>query len=145
MAINFEFKFNLYNDTENDLKNLKSKMIKDAKAHDTEIEVNEVFTIPGSKKNIACLSKNTFYLDLLYLLIAFIFTAFGYSSLVNFFIFYEQTQVNIPIIKSIASSNIYENSYKEKAILDDHINISFNKKEFFNENGQIYEPLITFN
>ena len=82
-------------------------------------------------------------LDLLYLLIAFIFSLIGFSSIVNFFIFYEERRVDVTIIKSIASSNVYENPYKEQAILEDSINISSNNKKNNNKYGKIYEPLIT--
>ena len=143
LGLVFKLEFNLYNDTENDLKNLKSELSREAKEHDTKIEVNEEFTIPGFKEKIECSPKNTFLLDLLYLLIAFIFSLIGFSSIVNFFIFYEERRVDVTIIKSIASSNIYENPYKEQAILEDSINISSNNKKNNNKYGKIYEPLIT--
>ena len=143
LVVNFKFEFNLYNDTKNDLKNLKSELSKEAKEHDTKIEVKEEFTIPGFKEKIECRPENTFLLDLLYLLIAFIFSLIGFSSIVNFFIFYEERRVDVTIIKSIASSNIYENPYKEQAILEDSINISSNNKKNNNKYGKIYEPLIT--
>ena len=142
LSVNFDFKFNLYNDTENDLKKLKSEKSIEAMPHDTKIEIKEVFSIPGFKEKIICRPRDTILIDLLYLLIAFIFSIIGFSSFVNFFAYYEEKKVNVTIIKSIASSDIYENPYTEQIINEDKINISSYKKGIEDEVGIICDPLI---
>ena len=101
LKVYFNFKFNLYNDAENDLKNLKEEIKREAKTHDTEVEVKEVYSIPGFKYKIVCRPCNTFFSDLIFFIIAFIFCTIGYSSIVNFFAYYEEEFLNVTIIKSI--------------------------------------------
>ena len=133
---------NLNNDIESDLNNLKSQMEREGKAHDTEVEVNEIYTIPGFKDRIVCRSQNSYCKDLFIFIIAFFFSTIGYSSIVNFFTYNKKTQVDATIKKSISSSNIYENPYNEHSINDESIKISSNETGDENEAGQIYEPLM---
>ncbi len=142
LFINFKFEFNLNNDIENDLNNLKSQMEREGKAHDTEVEVNEIYTIPGFKDRIVCRSQNSYCKDLFIFIIAFFFSTIGYSSIVNFFTYNKKTQVDATIKKSISSSNIYENPYNEHSINEESINISSDETGDKNEAGQIFEPLI---
>lgn len=143
LSIYFEFKFNLNDDTKNNLEKLKSEMKREGKAHDTEVEVQEKFSIPGFKDYEECRSKNTFLLDLLYLLISFVISSFGFSSLVNFFVFKEEKELSIIIIKSIASSNIYENPYMKQNKAKDGFNISSNKNGRKSENELKNKPLLS--
>ena len=99
-------------------------------------------SIPGFKEKIICRPRDTILIDLLYLLIAFIFSIIGFSSFVNFFAYYEEKKVNVTIIKSIANSDIYENPYTEQIINEDKINISSYKKGIEDEVGIICDPLI---
>ena len=80
-------------------------------------------------------------INLIYLFIAFIFTIFGFSSFVNFFIFYEEKEVDITLIKSVTSTNKYNNPYVEQTLVEDSINIS-DQKGNNTKAGQIFEPLI---
>ena len=116
-------------------------MNQEAKTHDTETEITEIFTIPGLKERVVCLPKNNFIINILYLCLAFSFTIIGYSCFVNFFIFYEETEVDIILTKSVANSNKYENPYMEQISFEDGINISDEKRKN-TKAGQIYEPLI---
>ena len=143
LSVIFESKFNLNNDTENDLKKLKSEINREGKAHDTEVQIKVIFDIPGFKKLIECRSKKAFWLDLLYLLISFAISSFGYSSLVNFFIFYKKEEVSLTIIKSIANSNIYENPYMKQNKDKNIFNISSDKGGGKSENELKYKPLLT--
>ena len=136
---------NLNNDIESDLNNLKSQMEREGKAHDTEVEVNEIYTIPGFKDRIICRSQNSYCKDLFIFIIAFFFSTIGYSSIVNFFTYNKKTQVDATIKKSISSSNIYENLYNEHSINDESIKISSNETGDDNEAGQIYKPLMADN
>jgi len=140
LGFNFKTEFKLYYDTKNGIENLKSQLNQEAKTHDTETEITEIFTVPGLKERVACRPKNNF-INVLYLFAAFIFTIIGYSSFVNFFIFYKEEEVDTTLVKSIASSNKYENSYMEQTLFEDNINIS-GIKETKTKAGQIYEPLI---
>ena len=88
-----------------------------------------------------CLPKDNFTNNILFLCIAFILTIFGFSSFVNFFIYYEEKEVDITLIKSIASSNRYENPFMEQTSFEDNINIS-GEKGTKTKAGQIYEPLM---
>ena len=116
-------------------------MNEEAKTHDTETEISEIFTVTRLKEKVACLPKDNFMINLIYLFIAFIFTIFGFSSFVNFFIFYEEKEVDITLIKSVTSTNKYNNPYVEQTLVEDSINIS-DKKGNNTKAGQIFEPLI---
>ena len=141
LGVNFKTEFDLCDDTKNDIENLKTQMNEKTKTHDTETEITEIFTVTGLKEKVACLPKDNFMINLLYLFIAFIFTIFGYSSFVNFFIFYEEKEVDITLIKLVASSNKYENPYMEQTSFEDSNNIS-EEKGTKTKAGQIFEPLI---
>lgn len=141
LGVNFKTEFILNDDTKNDIENLKTQMNEEAKTHDTETEISEIFTVTRLKEKVACLPKDNFMINLIYLFIAFIFTIFGFSSFVNFFIFYEEKEVDITLIKSVASTNKYNNPYVEQTLVEDSINIS-DQKGNNTKAGQIYEPLI---
>ena len=145
LKIEFKYQFKLNDDTKNELKKLKSEMNRDGKAHDTEVEMKEDFSIPGFKYYIECRSKNAFWLDLLYLLISFAICSFGFSSLVNFFVFWEYDFVSLVIIKSIASSNIYENPYMRQNKNGNGLNILSNKEGGKIENELKFKPLLSDN
>ena len=146
LSIEFNFQFNLDDDAKSDLNKLKSEMEREAKTHDTEVEVNEDFEIPGFKEYIVCRAQDTTCKDLIYLLITFIFSTIGYSTLVNFFVFHEEKEVKATIIKTIASSNIYGNSYSGQNNNVNNLNIynnnNGNSSDFDNN---IYTPLMTVN
>ena len=141
LVANFKIEFDLYDDTKNDIENLKTQMNQEANTHDTETEITEIFTVPGLKERVPCLPKDNFTNNILFLCIAFILTIFGFSSFVNFFIYYEEKEVDITLIKSIASSNRYENPFMEQTSFEDNINIS-GEKGTKTKAGQIYEPLM---
>ena len=137
ICIEFDFKFNLYNDAENDLNNLKSEMKREGKTHDTEVEVKEDYTIPEFKKKIVCRAQDSTCSDLINLLITFIFSTIGYSSVVNFCVYYEEKDVKATIIKSISNSNISNNV--------NNLNIYSNKNGNNSDFDNIYAPLMTVN
>ena len=137
ICIEFDFKFNLYNDAENDLNNLKSEMKREGKTHDTEVEVKEDYTIPEFKKRIVCRAQDSTCSDLINLLITFIFSTIGYSSIVNFCVYYEEKDVKATIIKSISNSNISNNV--------NNLNIYSNKNGNNSDFDNIYAPLMTVN
>ena len=112
-------------------------MKREGKTHDTEVEVKEDYTIPEFKKRIVCRAQDSTCSDLINLLITFIFSTIGYSSIVNFCVYYEEKDVKATIIKSISNSNISNNV--------NNLNIYSNKNGNNSDFDNIYAPLMTVN
>ena len=142
LIINFRSKLNLNDDIKKDYENLIAEMGKEGLIKDSETEVFDNSIIPEFKDRIICRPQGTFCKDLICLFIAFIFSIIGYSSIVNFFVYYDEIIVDVTILKSISSSNIYNNPYKKKNIIDDRINISSNKDINNSDSDNIYQPLM---
>ena len=141
LNVNFKTEFNFNDDTKKNIEDLKSELNEEAKPHDSETKITEIFTVPGLKKRVSCLPKNTTKTDILYLIISIIFSLFGYSTFVNFFVYYKEEYCEVTIKKSVASSNIYGNPYREININEDNYNIS-KENDRKKKAGGAYELLL---
>ena len=141
LEVNFKTEFNFNDDTKKNVENLKSELIEEAKPHDSETKITEIFTVPGLKERVFCLAKNTMITDIIFLIISIIFSVFGYSTFVNFFVYYKPKKCDVTIIKSVSSSNIYGNPYREININEDNYNIS-KENDSKKKAGGAYELLL---
>ena len=80
-------------------------------------------------------------IDIIFLIISIIFSVFGYSTFVNFCVYYEPKKCDVTIIKSVSSSNIYGNPYREININEDNYNIS-KENDSKKKEGGTYELLL---
>ena len=85
----FNYKINFDEETSSYIQDLKNKMIDEAKTHDAEASIEEDFYVPGFKKEIICRPKNNENENLLFLILGFMATIFGFNSLINFFLKYK--------------------------------------------------------
>ena len=110
-----------------------------------KLKLKKIMQFLGFKERIVCRAQDSTCTDLICLLLTFIFSTIGYSSIVNFCAYYEEKDVKATIIKSISSNNIYGNTYDGQNNSVSNLNIYPNKNENNSDFDNINAPLMTIN
>ena len=138
----FKFKINLDDERYYFVENLKNEMTTEAKTHDTQFEIKEVFEVPGFEKLAICLhTKEYIKKNFKYFIYGIIITLLGYCSLLNYFVYYEPKVVEIEMIKSVSISELFKRKTNSQKLISDNskllipqkIGYGYDKKEFLLE------------
>ena len=137
MILDVQFKYEIKFDSgaSEEIEKMKSQSLKEAKSHDTDTELKEIFTVPNFQENVMCVPEKNCRKDFLYLILGIIMTFSGYSVFVHFFARYGKIEVNI--IKIVSNINKYKNAYMAQG---QNVNSydSFNvEKNYYNDKKDI--------